>query len=165
MQKIEGLKSGADAYISKPFTIDLLDKQIDNLIKHNRELADHLHKERLHTPIEISPLSSDEKLLKSIVEFIETNMSDSDLTIDKIAKHTGFGHQYIYRKVKAYTGETLNEFVRNTKIRRAAQLLRSKKLSIAEVMIETGFNNHSYFSKCFRKVYKVNPTEYRASEP
>jgi len=159
-QKIEGLKSGADAFLSKPFTIDLLVTHINGLIKRKKELVKQISKARLLNPKEISPMSSDEKLLKVILEFIENNMSDVNLSIGKISKHTGFGHQYIYRKIKTQTGETLNEFIRNIRIKRAAQLLSTKKLNISEVMSETGFSNHSYFSKCFKKVYKTTPTEY-----
>jgi signal transduction histidine kinase/ligand-binding sensor domain-containing protein/DNA-binding response OmpR family regulator len=164
LQKIEGLKSGADAYLTKPFTIDLLENQIDNLIKRNKELVEHFHKEQLLTPKEITPESSDEKLLKTIMEFIEKHMADENLSIEMLSKQTGFGHQYIYRKVKTNTGETLNEFIRNIRIKRAAQLLRTKKLNVSEVMAQTGFTNHSYFSKCFKKVYKSSPTEYPESE-
>ncbi|WP_152541640.1 hybrid sensor histidine kinase/response regulator transcription factor [Saccharicrinis fermentans] len=158
--QIAGFKNGADAYILKPFEIDLLEIRIENLLKDRVRFSQHMKIDRIAKPTEKSIVSADEKLLKQIVACIENFMTDSELNVEKICKETGVSHSTLYRKVKNLTGQNVNELIRTVRVRRAAQLLATKKFSVAEVMYETGFSNHSYFSKCFRKLYKVSPKEY-----
>lgn len=158
--QLEGLKSGADAYVTKPFEIDLLEVRIDNFLKRKIQIYEQLRLDNLSKPREINIESQDEKLLGKIVISIEKHISDSDLTVDKICAELGLSHIVIYRKIKNLTGFTVNEFIRTVRINRAEQLLRTKKFTVAEVMYETGFTSHSYFAKCFRKVYHLSPREY-----
>jgi len=158
--QLEGLKSGADAYIVKPFTIDLLEVRIDNFLKRREQLTEFLIHDSISKPRETQITSQDEKMLEKVVNCIEKYMSDPDLRISKVSKHTGFSHPYLYRKIKSLTGQTTNEFIRTVRIQRASQLLRTKRFTVAEVMHETGFTNHSYFSKCFRKIHQISPKEY-----
>ncbi|NOR75172.1 MAG: helix-turn-helix domain-containing protein, partial [Draconibacterium sp.] len=159
-KQLEGLKSGADAYITKPFQIDLLEIRIENFLKGRMQLTEYLQRDKISKPKEIQLASQDEKLLERVVNCIEKHISNSDLNIDKVCSETGLSHSILYRKIKNLTGQTINEFIRTVRIRRAAQLLRTKKFAVSEVMYETGFSNHSYFSKCFRKLYKISPKEY-----
>jgi len=158
--QLEGLKSGADAYIVKPFTIDLLEVRIDNFLKRREQLAEFLIHDNIAKPSEVQITSQDEKMLEKVVACIEKYMSDPELRISKVSRHTGFSHPYLYRKIKSLTGQTVNEFIRTVRVKRAEQLLRTKRFTVAEVMNETGFTNHSYFSKCFRKLYHISPKEY-----
>ncbi len=158
--QLEGLKSGADAYIVKPFTIDLLEVRIDNFFKRREQLTEFLIHKNISKPREVQITSQDEKMLEKVVACIEKYMSDPDLRISKVSNHTGFSHPFLYRKIKSLTGQTTNEFIRTVRVQRAEQLLRTKRFTVAEVMNETGFTNHSYFSKCFRKLYHISPKEY-----
>ncbi|MBL4561429.1 MAG: response regulator [Labilibaculum sp.] len=159
-QQLEGLKHGADAYITKPFEIELLEVRIENFIKSRSRLTDYLKLDRIAEPSEVQITSQDEKVLEKIVVSIEKYISDPDLNVKKLCDETGLSHSILYRKIKTLTGQTVNEFIRTVRVRRAEQLLRTKKFSVSEVMYETGFSNHSYFSKCFRKLYKIPPKEY-----
>jgi YesN/AraC family two-component response regulator len=159
-KQLEGLKSGADAYMTKPFEIELLEARISNFLKRNEKLAAHLILDKISKPMDIQIASQDEKLLDKVVRSIEKHISDSELNIDKVCNETGLSHSILYRKIKNLTGQTVNEFIRTVRVRRAEQLLRTKKFSVSEVMYETGFSNHSYFSKCFRKLYNKSPKEY-----
>ena len=159
-KQLEGLKSGADAYITKPFEIDLLEVRVKNFLKRRTQLTEFLQLNKISKPKEIHIDSIDEKMLKKVVACIENNISDPNLSIDKVCNETGFSHSILYRKIKSLTGQTVNEFIRTVRVRRAEQLLRTKKYSVSEVMYETGFSNHSYFSKCFRNIYKMSPKEY-----
>jgi YesN/AraC family two-component response regulator len=159
-KQLEGLKSGADAYITKPFEIDLLEARIENFLRRSEQILQFLKLNKISKPKEIDLVSQDEKFLERVVVCIENHISDPDLHIDKVCNATGLSHSFLYRKIKSVTGQTVNEFIRTLRIRRAEQLLRTKKFSVAEVMHETGFSNHSYFSKCFRKLYKMSPKEY-----
>ena len=159
-KQLEGLKSGADSYMEKPFEIDLLEVRIDNHLKRQELLSSFLKVKDIAKPREVQIATQDEKLLEKVVDSIEKFISDPDLNIEKVCDDTGFSHSMLYRKIKNLTGQTLNEFIRTVRVQRAEQLLRTKKFNVAEVMHETGFTNHSYFSKAFRKLYKVSPKEY-----
>jgi signal transduction histidine kinase/ligand-binding sensor domain-containing protein/AraC-like DNA-binding protein len=159
-QQIEGLKSGADAYITKPFIIKYLDALIENLFHKKELLMEYARMQTILDPEEIKVSSTDEKILKQVITFIESHISDPELNVQNICQATGFTHSYLYRSIKRMTGSTLNELIKDIRIKRAAQLLKSRKLSIAEVLVEVGFSNHSYFSKCFKKVYRVSPGNY-----
>ena len=159
-KQLEGLKSGADAYMIKPFEIDLLAVRIENLLKGHDKYVEYVKLKNITKPQNLQITSQDEKLLKKVVVCIENNISDSELTIEKICKETGVSHSTLYRKVKSLTGNNANELIKTVRVKRAEQLLCTKKYSVAEVMFETGFSNHSYFSKCFRKVYGMSPKEY-----
>lgn len=158
--QLEGLKSGADAYITKPFDIEMLEVRIENFLKGRIQLSEYIKRDKIANPKEIQLASHDEKLLKRVVDCIEKYISDPGLNIDKVCSETGMSHSVLYRKIKSLTGQTINEFIRTVRVRRAEQLLRTKKFSVSEVMYETGFSNHSYFSKCFRKLYQMSPKEY-----
>jgi signal transduction histidine kinase/DNA-binding response OmpR family regulator len=159
-KQMEGLKSGADAYILKPFEIDLLEVRIENFLKRREQLLEYLKIDKITKPKNIELASNDEKILKQVVNCIENHISDPDLDISKLCKETGFSHSSLYRKIKSLTGQTTKEFIRTVRLRRAEQLLKTKKFTVSEIMDQTGFTNHSYFSKCFRKVYKLSPKDY-----
>lgn len=158
--QLAGLKSGADAYMVKPFEIELLEVRIDNFLKRQEQLSQFIKVKDISKPKDFHITTQDEKMLEKVVASIEKFISDPDLNIEKVCTDTGFSHSILYRKIKNLTGQTLNEFIRTIRVQRAEQLLRTKKFNVAEVMHETGFTNHSYFSKSFRKLYKVSPKEY-----
>lgn len=158
--QLEGLKSGADAYMVKPFEIELLEVRIDNFLKRQEQLSRFIKVKDISKPKDFQITTQDEKMLEKVVASIEKFITDPDLNIEKVCADTGFSHSMLYRKIKNLTGQTLNEFIRTVRVQRAEQLLRTKKFNVAEVMHETGFTNHSYFSKSFRKLYKISPKEY-----
>ena len=158
--QIMGVKSGADAYLTKPFDIKYLEAIIENQLSRRELLLEHFRMQSLLNPSEIELTSVDEKILKQVITFIETHISDPDLNIKLICNATGYTHSFLYRKIKQLTGETLNELIREIRIKRAAQLLKTGKFTVAEVMMEVGFSNHSYFSKCFRKIYNTSPGSF-----
>jgi len=133
---------------------------IENLFHKKELLVEYARMQTILNPAEIKVSSTDEKILKQVITFIESHISDPELNVKNICQATGFTHSYLYRSIKRITGTTLNELIKDIRIKRAAQLLKTRKLSIAEVMVEVGFSNHSYFSKCFRKIYKVSPGNY-----
>jgi len=156
-QQIEGIKCGADAYLTKPFIIKYLDALIENLFHRKELLVEYARMQTILNPAEINVTSTEEKILKQVITFIESHISDPELSVERICQATGFTHSYLYRTIKRITGGTLNELIKDIRIKRAAQLLKTRKLTIAEVMVEVGFSNHSYFSKCFRKEFGMSP--------
>jgi YesN/AraC family two-component response regulator len=159
-KQLEGLKSGADAYMVKPFEIELLEVRIENFLKRREKFIDYLRLNEIATPQKINITSNEEKMLEKIVSCIENNISDPEFHISKLSQQTGISSNALYRKIKNLTGQTTNEFIRTVRIKRAEQLLRTKKLTVSEVMDQTGFSNHSYFSKCFKRIYGMSPKNY-----
>ena len=103
---------------------------------------------------------ADRKLLDEITQAIEKNMIDSDFNVTKLQEVIGIGGKQLYRKLKALTGHTPVEYIRDMRMRKAAKLLSAGKFSVSEVMYTVGFSNSSYFSKCFSKTYGMTPTEF-----
>ncbi|MCF8359068.1 MAG: response regulator [Prolixibacteraceae bacterium] len=159
-QQVKGLKAGADAYLTKPFNIEVLDARIESLLTRNQKTSEYIKRSLIIENQDVKTESANEKLLKEAVQFINSHISDPEINIDKMCREMGISHSSLYRKVKAQTGMTLNELVRHVKMKKAAQLIKTKKFTIAEIMDETGFSNHSWFAKCFKKEFKVSPREY-----
>ena len=164
--QLEGMKYGADSYITKPFSPDILKAQIENLILQRKRLAEHFSIEKRVislSPTEVVITSKDEEFLKKVMEIVEENISNTDFNIDQIASYAGLGRSTFFKKVKGLTGMSPVELVREMRIKRAHQLLISGEYSISEIAFQTGFNSAAYFSTCFKEKYNQTPSEYLLS--
>ena len=123
----------------------------------NNYLGIQAEKVEIEEP-ELSP--ADQRLLKEITEAIEAHMIDSDFNVTTLQEIVGMGGKQLYRKLKAMTGKTPVEYIRDIRMHKAALMLKEGKFSVSEVMYTVGFSNSSYFSKCFSKAYGTTPTEY-----
>ena len=165
--QIEGYESGADAYITKPFAADLLLARISNLLK-NRVLLKSLFgsaepkKEapdsNAAAPSTAEPGREDAFMLK-FRDFVERNMTDSDLSVETIGAELGLSRVQLYRKVKALTGQSPVELLRRARLQRGRQLLQSTDKTVSEVAYEVGFSAPSYFTKCFKDEYGISPSD------
>jgi len=162
--KVYGFNSGADAYVVKPFEICVLETQIKRLIK-NRELIHNKYK-LLDFDLDNSPeeLSKDDRYIKNIRDLIEENLADPELNVDGLSRKLSLSTTQLYRKIKALTGYSSVEFIRMIRLVRAAEMLVETQLSVKEICYKTGFNNQSYFIKCFKEKYSVTPSEYHTSK-
>lgn len=158
--EIEGLKNGADAYIRKPFSLDILKYKIANILKTREEMRTRFRREVILETKEVTVTSTDELFLKKTMELIEANMTEPDFNVEAMVKEIGMSRSKLYLKLKALTGQSSSEFIRTVRLKRAAQLLESSGLTVKEIMYMTGFNTASYFSKCFKKQFGVVPSEY-----
>ncbi len=158
--QIAGIDAGADDYIIKPFDITLLRARVDNLISIRKGLRERFSKEMLLKPKEITLASPDEKFLKKVVQVVEKNMDNIEFDVDKMAVSIGVSRTQLYRKIAALTNMTAKEFVRDLRLQRAAQMISQNKLTISEVALQTGFNDISYFRKCFKEKYGMSASEY-----
>ena len=160
--RLEGLETGADAYIVKPFNMDILRRTIVNLLNSRRllkmkyERTDELE-ERVD---DIRLKSPDEKLLEKIMDCIRKNITNSDLNIDMISDEVGISRVHLHRKMKELTGQTPHDFIRSIRLKKAAQLLAEKGMNVTEVMYARGFANSASFSTIFRKYYGMSPRDY-----
>jgi transcriptional regulator GlxA family with amidase domain len=158
--RIEGLETGADAYMTKPFNMQELQTRLKNLIEQRKILRERFSKEAELGPSDIAVTSVDEKFLNKAIQIIEDNLGDFDFDVTAMTVEIGMSRMQLFRKLKALTNQTPSEFIRTIRLKRAAQLLKKNFGNVAEITYEVGFNNLSYFAKCFRELYGVSPSEY-----
>ena len=160
--QLEGLETGADAYIVKPFNLDILRRTIINLIHtYNMLRLKYGRNDQLEQKVEEVQMSSpDDKLLERIMTTINKNIGNAELSVDAIAEEVGISRVHLHRKMKELTGQTPHDFIRNIRLKQAANLLASQNMNITEVMYACGFNNSASFSTIFKKFYGMSPREY-----
>ena len=158
--KLEGLETGADDYLSKPFDTEELRLIIRNRIEHRRKMREHFRKEITLEPNGIAITSLDEKFLGKALDIIEKHMDDELFSIVDFSAEAGYSHIQFYRKLKALTGQTPNQFLRTIRLKRAAELLRNNSDHIAQVAYSVGFGSESYFIRCFKEQYGMTPGQY-----
>jgi len=158
--KIEGLETGADDYITKPFNLSVLEARIWNLLESRQKLRDRYSKEVTLQPRNIAITSPDEKFIEKVMHFIESNMAEPSLSVEELGKEVGMSRVTLYRKIKALTNQTAIEFIRSVRLNRAAQLLAQHKLNVNEVAYMVGFLDIDYFRRCFKEQFGLTPKEY-----
>ncbi len=161
--QLKGIESGADEYISKPFDVQILHKKIENLILLAERLKNRYSKKITLMPSNVTVSSPDEVFLNNLLRTIEKEIDNTELDVDMLAQCLNISRMQLYRKVSALTNMTVKELVTDIRLKRAAQLLSKQKLSVSEVVYSVGFNDLSYFGKCFKKKYGINPSEYNKS--
>ncbi|MBQ6227107.1 MAG: substrate-binding domain-containing protein [Prevotella sp.] len=158
-QQMEGYEHGADAYLTKPFNAQLLVARIYNLLKNRQQLG---HPAEAKTEEPKSPLSTQDKLFfDTLKEVFLRNMSNPELKMDDLGDELGMSRVQLYRKVKALTGISPVELLREMRLQRAHTLINTTTKSISEIAYEVGFHTPSYFSNCFKKQFGQYPTELR----
>lgn len=160
--QLEGLQTGADAYILKPFNMDILHRNIINLLTVRRTLRNKFtgNESQNHQVEQIEMQTPDNSLMQRIMEVINENINDSDLSVDMIAQKVGISRVHLHRKMKELTNQTPHSFIRNIRLQQAAKLLKDGKQSITEVMYACGFSNSASFSTMFKNLYGCSPREY-----
>jgi len=160
--QLEGLEMGADAYIMKPFNMDILRRTIINLVHTHQMLRlKYGRNDQLEEQVDdVKMKSPDEQLLDRVMKVINRNIGNSDLSVDGIADEVGISRVHLHRKMKELTGQTPHDFIRNIRLKQAAHLLASQNMNITEVMYACGFNNSASFSTIFKKFYGMSPREY-----
>lgn len=160
-QQLQGYQTGADAYVTKPFRMDILQVRIKNLIIRRELVQKEFQK---HIKVEPSPIevqSLDEQFIQKAVKTVEEQMSNPEFTVEELSSAMAMSRVYLYKKLLSLTGKTPVEFIRIIRMRRAADLLDKSQITIAEIAYQVGFNNPKYFAKLFKEEYEVLPTEFR----
>ncbi len=160
----EGFSNGADAYVAKPFSTDVLRLRIRSILKSREMIKDRFQKEIKINPMVISNSNADVKFMESILKLIEDNLSDPDFNVDKLAKAYGVSRVYLSKKIKSLTGESTIQFQRMVKLKHAAELLLQDSLSVSEVAWEVGYNDLNTFRQRFKEKFDMSPSEYRQSK-
>jgi Signal transduction histidine kinase len=163
--KEEGYESGADSYITKPFSAKLLRVRIQNILESRKRLAQQIasqtpeiNAEKLQYQTQLNKL--DEEFLAKITKIVEENLDSEKLDISFMMVKMNMSHTAFYRKVKALTGVSANEFIRKIRLKNSLQLILSGSCNISEAAYKTGFNDLGYFRECFKEEFKISPSEY-----
>lgn len=160
--RAQGYEAGADSYLTKPFDIDALYARIRKLIEQKQQRQAAFRKEITVEPSTITITSVDERLVQKALECVEKNMDNTEYAVDELCADMAMTRATLYRKMQGITGQTPKDFIRTIRIKRAAQLLRDSKLSVSEIGYMTGFSSPRIFSKTFKEVMGVLPSQYTA---
>lgn len=166
-QHIEGLQTGADAYMTKPFSADLLLANIASLLNNRQALRRAFAAKVAEVDTVVSadgPSTPDSFFLNRFMKAMDKNLSNTKLKIDDLGDELGLSRVQLYRKVKALTGKTPVEILREARLKRAMQLLKTTDKTVAEIAYEVGFATPGYFSSCFKKQFDKYPTEIRGDQ-
>lgn len=158
--KIEGLETGADDYLTKPFSSKELFVRIKNLLKQRRKLREKFRKEIKVEPASIAVNSVDNEFLEKAFTVVEKNLSNTEFSSEVFAKEMFMSRSQLHRKLMAVAGQGPGEFVRAFRLKKAAALILEKRLSITQIAFEVGFNSPSHFTKAFRQQFNCLPTEF-----
>lgn len=158
--QIEGLELGADAYMVKPFNIDHLKAQILRMICFKEVLYSQYNNGKSLVPQGTLSNKLDEAFMKKVMAFIEENITNTDLNVDQLANCVSLSKVQTYRKIKAISGLSVVEFIREIRLKKAAQMISEGNLYFSQVAFETGFSSPSYFSKCFHDHFGKTPSEF-----
>ena len=173
--KLEGLSYGADDYITKPFSVPYFQARISNLIQQRKQLqeifreslipqsATEVHSQE-YFPQPALITSQDEILMAKVMKVIEENMENFDFTVEELGQNMMMSRSVFFKKVKALTGLAPVEFIRDIKMKRAAQILSSGQYMVKEVAYLIGISDTKYFAKCFKAKYGMTPLEYKNSK-
>ena len=156
-QRAEGYKHGADAYIAKPFSLELLLSRIDNLIESRKKLSQMFSNTDENGVYEKLSNETDKTFVTQLRKIIQENLGNSEFNVERIGDEIGLSRVQLYRKVKALTGHSPVEMLRKARLMRARHLLRTTEKSVSEVAYSVGFSTPSYFSKCYKDEFGESP--------
>jgi len=159
--KLEGLETGADDYLTKPFDAEELQIRVKNLIALRHKLQEKFKQQMVLRPSEISITSFDEAFLKKTVAVVEEHLEDESFSPDDLARAVGMSRAQFYRKMRALTAQPAGLFIRSIRLQRAADLLKKGAGTVTEIAYKVGFSSQPYFSKCFQEHFGMSPKEYK----
>jgi AraC-like DNA-binding protein len=158
-QQLEGLDTGANDYMTKPFSFEILLSRIRNLLAEQKASKKPVKQITVSTA-DVQFESVDEKAIQHALEVVEKNMANADFSVEDLSRELLLSRVGLYKKMIALTGKTPIEFIRDIRMKRAIQLLEGSEMNIAEVAYEVGFNDPKYFARAFKKEYGVLPSQY-----
>ena len=158
--KLEGLETGADDYMIKPFDIKELQVRVNNLIEQRKKLRDR-YRIKFLTDLEGHEIPAPEDdFMVRVMDCINKHMTESEFNVEQLCKEMRFSRTQLYRKILALTDHTPSVFIRNFRLKMAARMFHEGHRNITRVLYTVGFNTPAYFTQCFRDAYGINPSEY-----
>lgn len=158
---VKGIDSGADVYLTKPFDMKVLKAQLKQIVVSRQLLLDKYFKDTRNVKIPENTSPIDKKFITKVLDYINNNLSDESLNVEQLADELFLSRSQLYRKIKALTGYTANEFLRKIRLEKAKEMIENGHESISEVGFKVGFSSPSYFTKCFKSHFGILPTEIK----
>lgn len=158
--ELEGVGMGADEYMSKPFNPALLHAKAEGLLRNRRKLHEFYQRHILLQPTEIVVADADREFLEQAMSVVEKHLGDSEFSVQVLVKEMAMSQSVFYRRIKSITGQTAVEFIRDVRLKRAAQLLAQTTMRVSEIAFEVGIEDAKYFRKAFQKLYSLTPSDY-----
>lgn len=158
--QITSYEVGADSYMSKPFNFDMLMVRVEKLIEQQERRKQEFNKNIEVNPSLITITSVDEQLIQKALECIERNIDNTEYAVEELSRDLGMTRMNLYRKLQSITGNTPSDFIESIRLKRAAQYLQGSQLTMVEVADLVGFSSASYFTKCFKEMFGLLPTQY-----
>jgi signal transduction histidine kinase/DNA-binding response OmpR family regulator len=158
--KLEAFQVGANDYVTKPFSIEMLQSRIKNLLAQQEAMRKLFQKQLEVNPSEISITSVDEQFIRQAIDTVEQNISNPGFSVEDLSRALHMSRVALYKKLLALTGKSPLDFIKTIRLKRAAQLLEKSQFTIAEIAYEVGFNNPKYFARTFKKEFGLLPSEY-----
>ena len=162
--RLKGIESGADAYLSKPFDLRVLKSRLSQLLTSRQLLFNKYFSAIVDNDIETNTTSLDKDFIEKVLNYINENINDPNLGVESLAYQLNLSRSQFYRKIKTLTGQTANQFLRNIRLQRAKQILEKGHNNISDVCYQVGFSSPSYFTKCFRNHFGILPTEVETEQ-
>ncbi len=159
--RLEGIATGIDVYLTKPFDAQELNLRIQKLIEHRQLLQRKFGEVAALKPAEIVVESMDQQFLKNVIQIVEENMEDEKFSIEDIEKQIGMSRSQLYRKIKALTNQSPSVFIRTMRLHRAKNLLEQRAATVSEIAYQLGFSSLPYFTKCFKEQFGINPSQVK----
>jgi YesN/AraC family two-component response regulator len=160
VHQIEGMETGADNYITKPFSVELLKLNVRNLLQSRANMRQRFSKERNLQSQNITTNAVDQAFMNKVIQYIEDRIKDQDFGVPELASYIGMSQPILYKKIRAITDLSVNDFIKSIRLKKAAQLLPLKIYNVSDVSYLVGFNDPKYFSREFRKQYGQTPKAY-----
>ncbi len=160
-QRVEGYECGADSYITKPFTTEVLSARIANLLENRRRMQQRIMEGESYMKSMDENNDKDIQFINMLNDYINDNIDNVSLEVKSISSHMAMSRTQFYRKFKTLTGLSPNEYVRVVRLKRAIEMMKQTNKSISEICYETGFSSPSYFAKCFKNYIGLSPNEYK----
>lgn len=160
---VEGLETGAEVYLTKPFSLKVLELNIHNLLTTRDAMREKFTRRLMYEPTRTVVNSIDEKFLKKVLAIIDENIADPEFGVPTLASKVGMSQPVLYKKIRAISNMSVNDFIKSIRFRKAAQLLSEHQYGIADIAYMVGFNDRKYFSKEFKKFFDKNTSEYKNS--
>ncbi|NNK17991.1 MAG: response regulator [Maribacter sp.] len=163
--ELEGLRSGADDFITKPFKLRILEKRVENLVSTRRALRNRYSQEMVLKVKDIAITPTDEVFLNKVQLLLDEKLAEPSFNAATFSKMVGMSRMQLHRKLQTYTGLSTTEFIRSQRLKQAVHILKTSDATVNEVAYTVGFNTPSYFIKCFKEAYKKTPSEYLRTTP
>ena len=158
--RLEGLETGADDYLTKPFDTKELLIRISNLISIRRKLQEKYSSGKIITRIDEKKLSSiDEKFLNKVLEVVNARIAEEEFSIEQFGEEVGMSRVQLHRKLKALTGKSASLYLRSVRLSKAREMIEEKKGNISEIAYSVGFSSPAYFTACFKEEFGYPPSE------